>query len=40
MERDLLAEIIELAQPLKMRVIPWFEYGLMVPPQSAIARQD
>lgn len=37
--RDLLAEIIELAQPLEMRVIPWFEYGLMVPPQSAIARQ-
>jgi len=38
-ERDLLAEIIELAQPLAIRVIPWFEYGLMVPPQSAIARQ-
>lgn len=37
--RDVLAEIIELAQPLAMRVIPWFEYGLMVPPQSSIARQ-
>ncbi|WP_373542548.1 glycoside hydrolase family 10 protein [Chamaesiphon sp.] len=37
--RDLLAEIIELAEPLAMRVIPWFEYGLMVPPQSALARQ-
>ncbi len=37
--RDLLTEIIELARPLKMRVIPWFEYGLMVPPQSSIARQ-
>jgi uncharacterized lipoprotein YddW (UPF0748 family) len=37
--RDLLAEIIELAQPLNIRVIPWFEYGLMVPPQSTIARQ-
>jgi uncharacterized lipoprotein YddW (UPF0748 family) len=37
--RDLLAEIVELAQPLKLRVIPWFEYGLMVPPQSAIACQ-
>jgi uncharacterized lipoprotein YddW (UPF0748 family) len=35
--RDLLAEIIELAQPLNIRVIPWFEYGLMVPPQSTIA---
>jgi uncharacterized lipoprotein YddW (UPF0748 family) len=37
-DRDVLAEIIELAQPLQMRVIPWFEYGLMVPPQSAIAQ--
>jgi uncharacterized lipoprotein YddW (UPF0748 family) len=36
--RDVLAEIIELAKPLKMRVIPWFEYGLMVPPESPIAR--
>lgn len=37
--RDLLAEIIELSQPLNLRVIPWFEYGLMVPPQSTFARQ-
>jgi uncharacterized lipoprotein YddW (UPF0748 family) len=37
--RDVLAEIIELAQPLNIRVIPWFEYGLMVPPQSSLARQ-
>ena len=37
--RDVLQEIIELARPLNMRVIPWFEYGLMVPPQSSIARQ-
>jgi uncharacterized lipoprotein YddW (UPF0748 family) len=37
--RDVLAEIIELAKPLKMRVIPWFEYGLMVPPESPIARR-
>ncbi len=37
--RDVLKEIIELARPLNMRVIPWFEYGLMVPPQSSIARQ-
>jgi uncharacterized lipoprotein YddW (UPF0748 family) len=35
--RDVLSEIIELAAPLQMRVIPWFEYGLMVPPKSAIA---
>jgi uncharacterized lipoprotein YddW (UPF0748 family) len=38
--RDVLAEIIELARPLKMRVIPWFEYGLMVPPSSSIARKN
>jgi uncharacterized lipoprotein YddW (UPF0748 family) len=38
--RDVLAEIIELARPLKMRVIPWFEYGLMVPPQSTIALKN
>ena len=37
--RDVLADIIELAQPLKLRVIPWFEYGLMVPPESSVARQ-
>jgi uncharacterized lipoprotein YddW (UPF0748 family) len=37
--RDLLAEIVELAQPLAMRVIPWFEYGLMLPPQSGLVRQ-
>ena len=37
--RDLLAEIIELAQPLNIKVIPWFEYGLMVPPRSTIALQ-
>jgi uncharacterized lipoprotein YddW (UPF0748 family) len=35
--RDFLAEIIELAAPLNMRVIPWFEYGLMLPPKSPIA---
>jgi uncharacterized lipoprotein YddW (UPF0748 family) len=35
--RDLLMEIVESAKPLQIRVIPWFEYGLMVPPQSAIA---
>ncbi len=38
-ERDLLAEIVELAQPLNISVIPWFEYGLMVPPRSHIACQ-
>jgi uncharacterized lipoprotein YddW (UPF0748 family) len=37
--RDVLAEIINIATPLKMRVMPWFEYGLMLPPQSSIASQ-
>ncbi len=37
--RDVLAEIIELAQPLNIRVIPWLEYGLMVPPSSTIVQQ-
>jgi uncharacterized lipoprotein YddW (UPF0748 family) len=36
--RDFLAEIIELAAPLNICVIPWFEYGLMVPPRSHLAR--
>jgi uncharacterized lipoprotein YddW (UPF0748 family) len=36
--RDVLAEIIELAAPLKIRVVPWWEYGLMVPPKSPLAR--
>lgn len=35
--RDVLAEIIELATPLNIRVIPWFEYGLMVPPRLSFA---
>jgi uncharacterized lipoprotein YddW (UPF0748 family) len=29
--RDFLAEIIEIATAKNMRVIPWFEYGLMSP---------
>ncbi len=37
--RDVLAEIINIATPLQMRVIPWFEYGLMLPPQSPMASQ-
>ena len=35
--RDVLDEILEIAKPLHLRVIPWFEYGLMVPPRSPIA---
>lgn len=34
--RDMLAEVIEEAQRLDLRVIPWFEYGLMTPPGSPL----
>jgi len=37
--RDMLAEIIEVAKPLGLRVIPWFEYGLMAPPNSPLAQK-
>ncbi len=36
--RDMLTEVIEIAKPLKLRVIPWFEYGLMTPPNSPLAQ--
>lgn len=35
--RDLLAEILEEAKPLNLRVIPCFEYGLMAAPNSPLA---
>ncbi len=37
--RDMLSEIIEVAKPLNLRVIPWFEYGLMAPPNSPLTRK-
>jgi uncharacterized lipoprotein YddW (UPF0748 family) len=37
--RDMLAELIELGRPMGFRIIPWFEYGLMVMPDSQIAAQ-
>lgn len=36
--RDMLTEVIEIAKPLKLMVIPWFEYGLMTPPNSPLAQ--
>ncbi|UXE63157.1 MAG: family 10 glycosylhydrolase [Woronichinia naegeliana WA131] len=38
--RDILAEIIEINQDLgkPFRIIPWLEYGLMVPPNSSLAK--
>jgi len=37
--RDMLAEIVEEAQPLNLRVIPWFEYGLATLPGSILANR-
>lgn len=36
---DPLAEIVRLGHRQHLRVIPWFEYGFMVPLQSKLARQ-
>jgi len=38
--RDMLAEVIEVAQPFGFRVIPWFEYGLKAPPHTPIATRN
>jgi uncharacterized lipoprotein YddW (UPF0748 family) len=38
-QRDMLAELLQVAKAHKMRVIPWFEYGLMAPPNSLLAYQ-
>jgi uncharacterized lipoprotein YddW (UPF0748 family) len=38
-QRDMLAELLQAAKAHKMRVIPWFEYGLMAPPNSLLAYQ-
>ncbi len=38
--RDPLEEIINHARQHGMRVIPWFEYGLMMPADSRLAREN
>jgi uncharacterized lipoprotein YddW (UPF0748 family) len=38
-DRDMLAEVIEEAKPHSFRVIPWFEFGLMAPPNSDLAQK-
>ena len=35
--QDLLTDLTEQAHALGLSVIPWFEYGFMVPPQSEVA---
>lgn len=38
-DRDMLQEAIDIAHPLGMRVLPWFEFGFMVPADSELARR-
>ena len=35
----MLLELIQLAQPLNLRVIPWLEFGFMAPADSELARR-
>lgn len=37
--QDPLQEMVELSHQHKMKILPWFEYGFMVPLDSALARQ-
>jgi uncharacterized lipoprotein YddW (UPF0748 family) len=37
--QDVLAKLVKLAKPKSLSVIPWFEYGLMTPPNSELARR-
>jgi uncharacterized lipoprotein YddW (UPF0748 family) len=37
--RDILKEIIQVAHPKQMRVIPWFEFGFMAPADSELAQR-
>lgn len=37
--QDVLAVIVKQGNQKKLRVIPWFEYGFMTPPNSQLARQ-
>ncbi|QLE58603.1 glycoside hydrolase family 10 protein [Nostoc sp. TCL26-01] len=36
---DVLAKLIKLAKPKNLNVIPWFEYGLMIPPDAVLAKR-
>ncbi|MEO1341047.1 MAG: family 10 glycosylhydrolase, partial [Cyanobacteria bacterium J06635_13] len=38
-DRDMLLEIIELAQARNLSVIPWFEFGFMAPADSELAQR-
>ncbi len=38
-DRDMLAEVIELAHSRGLKVMPWFEFGFMAPSDSELARR-
>jgi uncharacterized lipoprotein YddW (UPF0748 family) len=38
-DRDMLRELIDLAHAKNISVIPWFEFGLMAPANSALAQR-
>ena len=38
-DRDMLAELIELAHSRGLKVMPWFEFGFMAPADSELARR-
>ncbi|MEO1593519.1 MAG: family 10 glycosylhydrolase, partial [Cyanobacteria bacterium J06632_22] len=38
-DRDMLLELINIAHPLGLRVIPWFEFGFMAPAESDLTRR-
>jgi uncharacterized lipoprotein YddW (UPF0748 family) len=38
-ERDMLQELIAVANVQKLKVIPWFEFGFMTPAPSALAKR-
>jgi uncharacterized lipoprotein YddW (UPF0748 family) len=38
-DRDYLAELIEIAHDLDLRVVAWWEYGLMLPPNCSLVER-
>lgn len=38
-DRDMLAEVVQIARSLGIRVIPWLEYGLMILPDTPLDQQ-
>ncbi len=37
--RDIVAEAIAIGQPLGLKIVPWLEFGLMAPANSALAQR-